>query len=370
MIDPYNLSDALGPEKVLFINNKSVGLRAIVVIDNTACGTAIGGCRMATDVSLEECARLARAMTLKNASAGLPHGGGKSVIYADPSMDLAKKQSLMRAFACAIGQTTDYIVGPDMGTNEHLMACVYDEIHRAVGLPREIGGIPLDDIGATGWGLVAAAKAAEPFSGVTVAGATFAVQGFGAVGYHAARYLENEGAKMVGVCDSSSSLYCADGINVQALKAYKTEHGKLNNFTGGGENASADAIIELPCDIWIPAARPDIITMKNVNKLRTRLIVQGANIPITLEAEEHLHNKGVVSIPDFIANAGGVICAAVEYRKGAETEAMQLISDKVTFNTINILRQSAEQGITPRAAATRQALENIQIAESYRRFKS
>ena len=136
-------------------------MKAIVVVDNVACGPAIGGTRMAPDVSFEECFRLARAMTLKNAAAGLPHGGAKSVIFGDPSMDPDLKERWIRAFAQGIRGITDYIPGPDMGTNETAMAWVKDEIGRAVGLPRVLGGIPLDEIGATGWGLAVAASATD-----------------------------------------------------------------------------------------------------------------------------------------------------------------------------------------------------------------
>ena len=146
--------DDLGPAKVVHIYDPCCELRAIVVIDNVACGPSIGGVRMVPDVSTEEIFRLARAMTLKNAAAGLPHGGGKSGILADPKT--CDKQRLVRAFARAIRDLTQYIPGPDMGTDETCMAWTYDEIGRAVGLPRVLGGIPLDEIGATGYGLAAA----------------------------------------------------------------------------------------------------------------------------------------------------------------------------------------------------------------------
>ena len=150
-LDPFMFADEFGPLTVVHISGPLPDLRAILVIDNVACGPAIGGTRMAADAGLEECARLARAMTLKNAAAGLPHGGAKSVIIADPGVEGSEKERLVRAFACAIRDLTDYIPGPDMGTDERAMAWVHDEIGRSVGLPREIGGIPLDEIGATGF---------------------------------------------------------------------------------------------------------------------------------------------------------------------------------------------------------------------------
>jgi glutamate dehydrogenase (NAD(P)+) len=143
-----------------------VGLKAIVVVDNTAAGPAIGGTRMAPDVSVEECIRLARTMTLKNAAAELAHGGAKSVIAGDPTMAHQDKERLVRAFAAAIRNLAEYIPGPDMGTNETAMAWVKNEIGRSVGLPCEIGGIPLDEIGATGFGLAVAAEVAQEVSGI------------------------------------------------------------------------------------------------------------------------------------------------------------------------------------------------------------
>ena len=141
--DAFPFADEFGPRRVVTIHQPSAGLRAIAVIDNTACGPAVGGVRMAPDVSLEECFRLARAMTWKNAAAGLPHGGGKSVIFGDPRMPLAQKEDLIRAFANSIRDIADDIPGPDMGTDELCMGWIKDETGRAVGLPEAIGGFLL-----------------------------------------------------------------------------------------------------------------------------------------------------------------------------------------------------------------------------------
>lgn len=160
---------------MLHVTNAAAGLKAVVVVDNTAIGPSIGGVRMAPDVTVEECARLARAMTLKNAAAGLPHGGGKAVIVGDTGMSAQRKEVLIRAFAVAIEDMASYVPGPDMGTNETCMAWVRDEISRAVGLPRVLGGIPLDEIGATGLRVAIAAEVAEGFCDVRVDGARVAI---------------------------------------------------------------------------------------------------------------------------------------------------------------------------------------------------
>jgi glutamate dehydrogenase (NAD(P)+) len=364
--DLFSFADALGPEKIIHVYEPSLDLRGILVVDNVAAGPSIGGCRMAPDVSVAECARLARAMTLKNAAAGLPHGGGKSVIFGDPGMSDAHKEPIIRAFARAIGPIADYIIGPDMGTNERCMAWARDEIGRSVGLPREIGGIPLDEIGATGFGLAVAAEVAQSFCEVELAGARVAIQGFGAVGRHAARFLTEKDAVLIAASDSKGTLVAPDGIDVAALIALKAAGKSVIDF-GTGEVRDRDAIIDVACDIWIPAARPDIIRADNVGRLDTSLVLQGANIPISAEAERTLHERGVLSVPDFIANAGGVICAAVEYHGGTEKAALDTIAEKLARNTEAVLAAAAKTGETPRAAAERLARDRVAAAMSYRR---
>jgi len=237
--------------------------------------------------------RLARAMTWKNAAAGLRHGGGKSVISADPRMAAADKENLIRAFAGAIRDIGDYVPGPDMGTDELCMGWVKDETGRAVGLPRAIGGIPLDEIGATGFGVAACVDVAAGFIGLDLKGARVVVQGFGAVGKHAARFLADKGAVLVGASDTGGTLADSAGLDIAALIALKNSGQALHDHPRG-QKLRGDAVIDIPCDIWIPAARPDVINAGNVSRLQTRLVAQGANIPCTQEAEQALHQRGVL----------------------------------------------------------------------------
>jgi glutamate dehydrogenase (NAD(P)+) len=363
----FDFGDELGPAKILHVYEPSIQLRGILVVDNVACGPSIGGLRMADDVSVEECFRLARAMTLKNASAGLPHGGGKSVLFGDPRMDKGRKEALIRAFAKALRTEDDYIFGPDMGTNEECMAWVRDEIGRSVGLPEELGGIPLDKIGATGWGLLNATEVALDASGLALRGARLVVQGFGAVGRNAARYLTEAGAILVGAADSQGAIHHPDGLDVQALIRLKDEGGSVADHPHG-ERLARDAVVGLPCDVWIPAARPDVVDESNVAQLRTRLVVQGANIPFTAGAERILHERGVLVVPDFIANAGGVICAAMELRGATETTALQAIQEKILRNTKTVLDDAKRRGILPRRAAVEMAERRVRRAMGLRRY--
>jgi glutamate dehydrogenase (NAD(P)+) len=367
MTDLFQFADDLGPAKVIAIYEPRLNLRAMVVVDNVAAGPAIGGCRMAPDVTLEECFRLARAMTMKNAAAGLPHGGAKSVIAGDPAMPADRKEATIRAFAHAIRDLKDYIPGPDMGLNERAMAWVYDETGRAAGLPRELGGIPLDEIGATGFGLAIAAEVAQDFCPVKLAGARVAVQGFGAVGKHAARFLAARGAVLVAACDSAGAIENPKGLDVAALSAVVEAGAKVGDFSGG-RRLDRDAIVGVDCDIWIPAARPDVITMANVDSLRAKLVIQGANIPIAALAEERLHQRGVLNLPDFIVNAGGVICAAIEYHGGTQAMALQAIEERLRRNTRAMLESMRDRKLTPRQAAVQMARGRVLNAMSVRRY--
>jgi len=366
MKDIFEVTDELGPIKIVHVYDPQCGLKAVVAIDNVARGPSIGGIRMAPDVSAEEAFRLARAMTMKNSAANLPHGGGKSVIFGDPKMDLAKKERLIRAFARAIRDLVEYIPGPDMGTDERCMAWIHDEIGRAVGLPPEIGGIPLDEIGATGLGLKASVEAAMRYCDFPLKGARVAIQGFGSVGKHAARFLGEKGTVLVAACDSHGTIYNSQGIDVARLIALKDAGKQVTDYPDG-QKLNVDAVIDIECEIWIPAARPDVIRKDNVHRLKTKLVAQGANIPFTAEAERMLHEKNVLILPDFIANAGGVICAAVEYHGGTESQALQTIEEKIRTNTSMVLEGSAKNKTLPREAAVALAERRVRNAMGYRR---
>lgn len=360
--------DSLGPAKVIVVREPGIGLEAALVVDNVARGPAIGGLRMAPDVTLEECARLARAMTLKNSAAGLAHGGAKAVLAGDPRMPAEKKERLIRAFAHALRNETDYIFGPDMGTDERAMAWVKDEIGpRAAGLPPELGGIPLDEVGATGWGLAHCAEVAAPRAGVKLAGARIAVQGFGAVGRHAARFLAERGALLVAASDTKGTLHDPAGLEVSALVALKAAGGSVLDHPAGHKRG-ADAILDVECDIWIPAARPDVVREDNAARLRTKLVLQGANIPFTAGAERSLAERGVLIVPDFIANAGGVICAAMEYAGATKAAAFDAIAERIRANTEAVLAEAAAGGQLPRDAALVLAERGVRRAMETRRY--
>jgi glutamate dehydrogenase (NAD(P)+) len=299
--------------------------------------------------------RLARAMTFKNAAAGLRHGGAKSGIIADPDIPDADKERLVRALAHAMSDITDYIPGPDMGLTETNMAQIHDEIGRVVGLPPAMGGIPLDTLGATGFGVAVAIDASR-----------VVVQGFGAVGIHAARFLARRGATIVGVSDSRGAIIAPDGLDLDGLIAFKQAGNHVGEFPAGTAAPGSD-LIGLDCEIWVPAARPDVFTAANAHEVRAKVIAEGANIPATVEAEAIFHERGVVVLPDFIANAGGVICGAVEYGGGTESEAFTVIEEKIRANTREVLERSTATNVAPRVAATEMARARVLEMMGYRR---
>lgn len=357
--------DELGPQKVLHLYSAKKGLKAIVVVDNTALGPSIGGVRVSPVVTTGEIIRLARVMTMKNSLAGLPHGGGKSGIIADPKDP--RKEEYFRILSRFIKDLTDYIPGPDMGSDEESMAWVYDEIGRAVGLPEEIGGLPLDKLGATGFGLSKCAKVACPYAGIELKEARVAIQGFGSVGKAAAKFLSEKGAIIVAASDTKGCIYNPAGMDVQELTEIKKSTGTVVNYKKGTA-AKCDELFVMECDILIPAAIPDVINKGNAERIKAKLILQGANIPVTEEAEKILYQRGILSIPDCIANAGGVIMAAMEYARRVEKEAFDTISTKIKTNTKLIIERSRKEKILPKQAAEEIAKERVIKAMNYRGY--
>jgi glutamate dehydrogenase/leucine dehydrogenase len=350
-------ADDLGPVKIIHIYEPKTRLRAIVVVDNLAMGPSIGGCRMAPDVSTREVFRLARAMTLKNAVNHIRYGGGKSAILADHNSE--QKETLVREFARAIRDLKDYIPGPDMGTDEQSMAWIHGEIGRAVGLPRMMGGLPLDELGATGFGVSVAGDAASKWLGMPLKGARVVIQGFGNVGRAAAKFLLERDAKVIAVSDSKGALYDTAGLDIPALMEWvktgqKVAESKL------GEALNREALLKIESDIFIPAARPDVFTEANQKLLKTKLVLEGANIPITHEAARQMHDRGIVVIPDIIANSGGVICAAAEYEGLTEKDAFKSIHDTIHQNTKELLKRVKEGKLYPHDVAMKMAREPIE----------
>ena len=365
----FQFYDEFGPEKVVVVYNPRTGIRGIVVVDNVSLGPAIGGIRMTPTVTVTEVFRLARAMTWKNALAGIPHGGGKSGIIADPqAMGPEKYEAAIRYFGRSIRTLPQYIPGPDMGTDESCMAWIRDENKDVIGLPKVLGGVPLDELGATGYGLVICAESVEPYSGIKIDGSTVSIQGFGNVGRPVARFMAERGAKIICVSDRDGSVYNADGLDVDTLFEVMEKTGGVTSCPNA-TIIEGDGFLDVECDFFVPAAQKDVVTMENVDRLKCRVVLQGANIPVSKEAEIQLAEMGILSLPDILANAGGVICGAVEHSGGSESQAMAVIRDKIRNNTVEVMEMVNSKQLLPRAAALEIAQLRVREAGGFRKIR-
>ncbi len=348
--------DGFGPEKIVQVYNPKVGMHGIIVIDNTALGPGKGGIRMTPTVSVQEVFKLARTMTWKNAMAELPFGGAKSGIIADPKhMTHKHKEEIVRAFAEALKPIcpADYVAAPDINMAEEEMgifAKVNGNLKSTTGKPFEMGGLP-HELGSTGFGVYHSAKVAVDFAGIELKKAKVAVEGFGNVGSFAVHYLEKAGATIVATSDSNGTVYNSKGLKYEKLMKTKKELGSVTLYGEGSQVLPTQGIIHLPVDILVTAAIPDLIHTRDVDGIKAKLIVEGSNIPMTEQTEEFLHHKGVLVVPDFVANAGGVISSFVEYIGGTKEEMFKLVQKKIVKNTKTVLEQSKRQHVPPRKIA-------------------
>jgi len=377
MVDIEKFADEWGPEKVLQVYDPHSRMRGILVIDNTSLGPGKGGIRMTSSVDVEEVFRLARTMTWKCALAELPFGGAKSGIIADPrKIPKEEKLGLIKAFALALKpfSPSQYVAAPDINTGEEEMAayalangslksCTGKPAHMCVG-PGEKCGIP-HEYGSTGYGVSHATKVAAEHVGINLKEAQIAIDGFGNVGSFLAKYISEFGAKIVAVSDSRGCIYNPDGLDYGRLKKVKEETASVINYRPG-QVLDYEELFELPVDILVPASVPDVINQKNVDGIGAKLIVEAANIPATRESEETLHEKGVLVVPDIIANAGGVISSYAEYMGENPQRMFEMVKEKIVRNVNLVLKRAEEEETAPRSAALRIAQGRIKKASEKR----
>jgi glutamate dehydrogenase (NAD(P)+) len=290
---------------------------------NGARGPYKGGIRFHPEVDLDEVRALAELMTWKTAIAGIPYGGAKGGINVNPDdLEPHERQAVARSFMDKIekvlGPTRD-IPAPDVGTNAQTMAWLMDEYGKLHGhTPACVTGKPIALEGsygreaATGRGVVYMFREAAPQIDLSPSETRFVVQGFGNVGSWAARLMSELGGTMVGVSDASGAMRSADGIDPEALIQHLANGGRLTEFEGA-EAIHPDDLLEVECDLFIPAALGGMIHKQNADRLNCRMIVEGANSPTTPAADEILSDKGVLIIPDVMANAGGVVVSYFEW---------------------------------------------------------
>jgi glutamate dehydrogenase/leucine dehydrogenase len=362
--------DKLGPEKIIEVYDPKSGMRGFTVIDNTLRGPGKGGIRMTPSVNVEEVSKLARAMTLKCALADLPFGGAKSGIVADDrKISKQKKKDLVEAFAKALKNLSpsEYIAAPDMniGENEmeiyaksngNLKSCTGKPSNLCIK-PGEECGLP-HEYGSTGFGVAKSTLAAMKYLGMKPEDTSVAIEGFGNVGTFTMKHLGEAGVKIIAVSDSKGVIYNSEGLNYEKLYKTKTEKGSVTKYSDGKIKKCED-LFSLNVDILIPGALPDVINKKNYKKIKAKIIVEAANIPIKHELEERLHKKGIIIVPDIIANAGGVISSYAEFRGYNPKKMFNLVKKKIEENTLLVLKNAKSKNISTRRAATEIAIDRI-----------
>ncbi|MDP3724864.1 MAG: Glu/Leu/Phe/Val dehydrogenase [Nanoarchaeota archaeon] len=355
--------DTLGPSYIIQMYNPKHNVWAATVIDNIKRGPGKGGIRMTGTVGVEEVSRLARAMTLKCAMADLPFGGAKSGITVDPkTISKEAKREIVTWFGESLRMYAPkyYISAPDINMAEEEMRWFVEghgDPKAITGKPKDLGGLP-HELGSTGFGVAHSARMALDSKGISVTGATIAIEGYGNVGVFAHKFLEEMGANIVAVSDSRGAIYDASGLKHSELLATKQSKGSVTEH-GTGEKIEGKKIFELDVDVLIPAALPDVINKSNVENIKAKIIVEGANISIVSECVEELHRRGVLVIPDFVANAGGVISSYAEHVGYDEKKMFELVKEKIEKSVKAMLERSKKTGEIPRSAAEAIALERL-----------
>ncbi|MEZ2350415.1 Glu/Leu/Phe/Val dehydrogenase [Caballeronia sp. RCC_10] len=350
---------------------------------NTSRGPGKGGVRYHQDVTLSEVMALSAWMSVKNAAVNVPYGGAKGGIRVDPrTLSRGELERVTRRYTSEIGiiigPNTD-IPAPDVNTNEQIMAWMMDTYSMnqgqtatgvVTGKPISLGG-SLGRKEATGRGVFVVGTEAARRVGLEIEGARIAVQGFGNVGGIAARLFQEAGARVIAVQDHTGTLFNSKGMDTVALAAHVAETGGVGGFAGA-DPVSRDEFWTIESDILIPAALEGQITEENAPKIKTKIIVEGANGPTTTAADDILHDKGVLVIPDVVANAGGVTVSYFEWVQ--DFSSFFWTEDEINLRLERVMREAfaavwqvaSEQQVSVRTAAFIVACTRILMAREMR----
>ena len=350
---------------------------------NDILGPFKGGIRYHPDVNLGEVSALAMWMTWKCSLAGLPLGGAKGGIACDPKrLSRNELQNMTRRYTAEIlnfiGPQVD-VPAPDMGTNEQVMAWIMDTYsqHKGFAVPGVVTGKPVAIGGslgrreATGRGVVHTIVEAAKHLGLELTKGSAVVQGFGNVGLIAAKELAQLGVKIAAASDTSGAVTNEKGLPIDDLVAYKEKHGRLEGFPQG-DNISSEKLLELKCDILIPAAGEMQITAENAGRVACKILAEGANGPTTPEADKILQEKNVFVIPDVLANAGGVIVSYFEWVQDlqnffwTEEEVNKKLKEILTRAFHEVLKTSKKQQVDMRVAALMIGVDRVVRAMLWR----
>jgi glutamate dehydrogenase (NAD(P)+) len=350
---------------------------------NIARGPAKGGLRYHPAMTLDDARALAMYMTWKTAVADVPFGGAKGGVICDPhALTLNELERLTRRFTTEIslivGPDRD-IPAPDIGTGPQVMAWIMDTLsmHAGFSVPASVTGKP-QSIGGSegrftgpGRGLTMVTVLAMRDAGMDPSGATVAIQGFGKVGGVSAELLTNEGMRVVAVSDSTCGLYRADGLDLAALRHLKEEGGHFTDY-GGAEQIAGEDVLTLDVDLLVPAALEAQVTQRNASRVRAKVIAEGANAPLSTEADAELASRGVLVLPDILVNAGGVVVSYFEWVQDIQSyfwgsgEVNARLREIMTRSYQAVRTESQEHNISLRDAAFRIAVTKVAEATRVR----
>lgn len=366
-------------------NGKIQVFEGIRVIHSNILGPAKGGIRFAPDVHIDEVRALAAWMTWKCAVVDIPYGGGKGGVRCNPrEMSKGEIERLVRAYTLALidvfGPDKD-IPAPDMGTGPREMAWLMDEYSKARGMtvnavvtgkPLVLGG-SLGRTEATGRGVMVSALAAMQKLKINPFQATCAVQGFGNVGSWASLLLEERGLKIIAISDHTGAFFNDKGINIKEAIQYRdSNNGTLEGFKGGEKLVNPGDLLTLEVDVLVPAAVEDVITIHNVHNIKAKLIVEGANGPTSARADAIINEKGIMAVPDILANAGGVTVSYFEWvqnRLGYKWTADRVNrrSDRIMKDAFNnVYETSLKYEVPLRIAAYIVAIDKVAKTYNFR----
>ncbi len=354
------------------------------VIHSTILGPGKGGVRLDPGVTLDEVRALAAWMTWKCAVVDIPYGGAKGGIACNPrEMSAGEIERLVRAYTLGMldifGPDKD-IPAPDMGTGPREMAWLMDEYSKAKGMttqavvtgkPLVLGG-SLGRTEATGRGVTVSAISAMEKIKLNPYRATAAVQGFGNVGSNAALLLKEKGVTVTGISDVSGAYYNDKGIDLDKAIEYRNQHNGILEGFDGAEKIPAEELLFLPVDLLVPAAKEDVITRHNASKIQAKLIVEGANGPTSATADDIIHDKGIMVVPDILANAGGVTVSYFEWvqnRMGYKwpLDRINRRSDRVMKDAFNNVYETSEKyKVSLRLAAYILAIDKVSSSYKFR----
>lgn len=347
------MSTRFVPQLIFNAVDKQLGHLGYLVIDSTIRGRSTGGIRMQPDTTLTELTYLARTMTLKFGLLGIPLGGAKAGIIADPFLPRKRKLEILRAFGRSLSPflKNGYFPGSDMGTNDDDIICIM----KAASLARKSTKNRTSSHTYTSWTVLASVKAAADTLKLNFSNCTVAIQGFGKVGSSVAKAISDTGAKIVAVSTREGAIYDRHGLDIGKLLKLKDEVGDdLVRTYEKATRIAKDDLLSLEVDILFPCAGSWSINSSNVEKIKSKIICPGANIPLTLDAEANLFERGIICLPDFVTNCGGVLGGYLRSFL-SERRIRNIIDKRFVKMVSSILELSKSKNTSPRRIAQKMA---------------